>query len=357
MRQIDEEKERVCVTGAGGYVASWVVKFLLTKGYIVHGSVRDPCNEEKNGHLKKLENAVENLRLFKSDLLDYESLSAAIAGCTGVFHKEVLEPAIIGTRNVLNACLKAKVKKVVVVSTAGAVILNPNWPKDHPMDENCWTDTEFCKNIVNWYCLGKTIAESEAVEFGRRSGLNIVTVCPSIVIGPLLQSTMNASSLLLLHYLKDGRDTMENPDCPLVDVRDVAEALLLVYEKPEAEGRHICSSYTIRSQVLVDKLKTMYPNYNYPKNFTEVKEEIKLSSKKLQNLGWKYRPLEETITDAGFDKGKDEEVRVKPEEVSKERRLRDGMRELRESVGDMDCRRLMVGDEIGEVEQADRTAF
>ncbi|KAL7174911.1 hypothetical protein ACSBR2_028677 [Camellia fascicularis] len=313
MRQIDEEKERVCVTGAGGYVASWVVKFLLTKGYIVHGTVRDPCNEEKNGHLKKLENAAENLELFKSDLLDYESLCAAIAGCTGVFHvaspvlsgttfsdpqKEVLEPAIIGTSNVLNACLKAKVKKVVVVSTAGAVILNPNWPKDHPMDENCWTDTEFCKNIVNWYCLGKTIAESEAVEFGRRSGLNIVTVCPSIVIGPLLQSTMNASSLLLLHYLKDGRNTMENPDCPLVDVRDAAEALLLVYEKPEAEGRHICSSYTIRSQVLVDKLKTMYPNYNYPKNFTEVKEEIKLSSKKLQNLGWKYRPLEETITDA-----------------------------------------------------------
>ena len=36
------ENERVCVTGAGGYLASWVVKFLLSQGYVVHGTVRDP---------------------------------------------------------------------------------------------------------------------------------------------------------------------------------------------------------------------------------------------------------------------------------------------------------------------------
>lgn len=51
----------------------------------------------------------------------------------------------------------------------------------------------------------------------------------------------------------------------LVDVRDLAEALLLLYEKPEANGRYICSSYTIRPQALVEELKAMYPNYNYPK--------------------------------------------------------------------------------------------
>lgn len=36
-------EKRVCVTGAGGYVASWLVKDLLSKGYFVHGTVRDPC--------------------------------------------------------------------------------------------------------------------------------------------------------------------------------------------------------------------------------------------------------------------------------------------------------------------------
>lgn len=50
----------------------------------------------------------------------------------------------------------------------------------------------------------------------------------------------------------------------IVDVRDMAEALLLVYEKPEAEGRYICSSYTISQKELFEKMKALYPTYSYP---------------------------------------------------------------------------------------------
>ncbi|CAL5323727.1 unnamed protein product [Camellia sinensis] len=60
---------------------------------------------------------------------------------------EFVELAIKGTRNVLNACLKAKVKKVAVVSSVAAAMVNPNCPKDQPMDENCWSDPEFCKQL------------------------------------------------------------------------------------------------------------------------------------------------------------------------------------------------------------------
>lgn len=59
---------------------------------------------------------------------------------------ELLEPAVEGTRNVLNACLKAGVRKVVVVSSAGANMVNPNWPMDQDIDESCWTDTEYCRS-------------------------------------------------------------------------------------------------------------------------------------------------------------------------------------------------------------------
>ncbi|KAK2660982.1 hypothetical protein Ddye_007515 [Dipteronia dyeriana] len=306
-----EEKEIVCVTGAGGYVASWLVKFLLQKGYIVHGTVRDPC-DKKNAHLKEFENASENLQLFKADLLDYEGLCAAIDGCSGVFHVacpvpagtvtnpevDLIEPSVVGTRNVLNACLKAKAKRVVVVSSIAAVIVNPNWPKDQVMDEECWSDRDSCKTTKNYYCLGKTIAESEAFEYAKRGELDIVTVCPSIIIGSMLQPTINASSLLLLTLLKDEHELMEDKTRHLVDVRDVAEAILLVYEKSEAKGRYICTSYTVKMQALANKLKGMYPNYNYPKSFTEVDDSETLSSEKLQDLGWKYRPLEETIVDS-----------------------------------------------------------
>ncbi|XP_058220494.1 cinnamoyl-CoA reductase 1-like [Rhododendron vialii] len=314
------EKRTVCVTGAGGYVASWLVKLLLSNGYSVHGTVRDPQND-KNAHLKKLEKALENLKLFKVDLLDYNSLSAAITGCDGVFHVacpvpsgsvpnpevELVEPAVKGTLNVLKACSEANVKRVVVVSSVAAILLSPDWPKGRVKDESCWSDKEYCRRTNNWYCLSKTEAESEAIEFAKVSGLDVVTVCPSLVLGPMLQPTVNSSSLILIKLLKEGYEELENRLRNIVDTRDVAEALLLAYEKPEAKGRYICTAHTIRSQDLVEILRRLYPNYNYPKKFTEANEgegltegltEEGLSSEKLQEMGWSYRPLEETLVDS-----------------------------------------------------------
>lgn len=66
----------------------------------------------------------------------------------------------------------------------------------------CYPCDIFCCTQKSFYCLGKTIAEAEALELAKRSGLSMISVCPSIVIGPMLQSTVNASSLLLLTLLK-----------------------------------------------------------------------------------------------------------------------------------------------------------
>lgn len=52
------------------------------------------------------------------------------------------------------------------------------------------------------YCLAKTIAESEALEYAKKSNLRIVTVCPSLVFGPMLQPTLNASSIFFITLLK-----------------------------------------------------------------------------------------------------------------------------------------------------------
>ncbi|KAJ8762257.1 hypothetical protein K2173_007413 [Erythroxylum novogranatense] len=329
-------RELVCVTGAGGYLASWLVKFLLEKRYVVHGTVRDPC-DDKNSHLKALEYASENLQLYKADLLDYEGLYAAIEGCDGVFHVatpvsapvanpevEIVEPAVVGARNVVNACVKAKVKKVVVVSSVAAIIRNPNWSKDHVLDEECWSSFDNSKPRTgwDWYDVSKTSAEQEAVGYADRNELNLVTVCPSLIIGPMLQPKINSSSnfLLLLfgksnlgefyHSSSSSSSAAANDDeqmdnekidfgsIGLVDVRDAAESLLLVYEKADARGRYICNSYVVRVEDVVEKMKKLYPNYNYPKSYNEDIAWPKLSSKKLQALGWTYRTLEDTIIDS-----------------------------------------------------------
>ncbi|XP_042447780.1 cinnamoyl-CoA reductase 1-like [Zingiber officinale] len=303
------EKKRMCVTGAGGFIASWLVKLLLSKGYIVHGTVRDP-SDPKNAHLKELHpTATDNLKLFKVDLLDYESVASAIAGCEGVFHvaspvpfarvpnpeTEVIEPAVTGTLNVLKACSEAKVKRVVVVSSIVAVVMSPD-AKGKILDESAWSDAEYCRKTESWYCLSKTLAEREAMNYGEKHGLDVVSVCPSYVIGPLLQPTVNASSLFLINILNGTHSSMEDRLFYLVDVRDVADALFLVYEKPEASGRHSCAPYEVKMPDLIDMLRSLYPNYKYPEKFTEAKS-YRLRSEKLEKLGLRYRTMKESLID------------------------------------------------------------
>ncbi|KAG1359014.1 putative tetraketide alpha-pyrone reductase 1-like [Cocos nucifera] len=82
---------------------------------------------------------------------------------------------------------------------------------------------------------------------------------------------------------------MENILWNVVDVRDVADALLLAYEKPEASGRYLCAPYPITTRDLVDLLKGI---------IIEVPPNPPQTSEKLKKLGWKCRPLEETLHDA-----------------------------------------------------------
>ncbi|EES14653.1 hypothetical protein BDA96_07G066000 [Sorghum bicolor] len=301
-----------CVTGAGGFLASWLVKLLLSTGrYAVRGTVRD-LGDGKNAHLMTLEDAGERLQLVKADMLDYGSVASAVAGCEGVFHvaspvpsgqlsnpeADVIAPAVTGTLNVLKACHEAKVKRVVVVSSVAAVFNNPNWPKGEAFTEDSWSDAEYCRKNEEWYFLSKTLAEHEAFAYAAKTGLDIVTICPSLVIGPLLQPTVNASVKIFLGYIKGDQETVNNGSMNLVDVRDVADALLLAYENPQASGRYLCCSPAIRVSDIVNTLKTSYPTHTYPQKFVEVEGSNTYITEKLRKLGWTSRPMEETLRDS-----------------------------------------------------------
>lgn len=309
---MEAERGTVCVTGAGGFLASWLVKLLLSTGrYAVRGTARDP-GASKNAHLTALEDAGERLRLVKADMLDYSSVAAAVAGCEGVFHvaspvpsgkssnpeEDVIAPAVTGTLNVLKACCEAKVKRAVVVSSVAALFNNPNWPKGKDFTEDSWSDEEYCRKNEEWYFLSKTMAEREAFAYAAKAGLDIVTICPSLVIGPLLQLTVNTSVKIFLSYIKGDQETVQNGAKNLVDVRDVADALLLAYENPQASGRYLCNSTAIRVSDIVNILKTSYPEYTYPQNFVELEGGYTYNTEKLRKLGWASRPMEETLRDS-----------------------------------------------------------
>ncbi|KAF6147254.1 hypothetical protein GIB67_013075 [Kingdonia uniflora] len=299
----------VCVTGAGGFIASWIVKLLLEKGYNVKGTVRNP-DDPKNSHLKELEGAKERLMLCKSDLLDYESLREAMMGCDGVFHtaspvtddpKQMVEPAVVGTKNVIHAAAETGVRRVVFTSSIGAVYMDPHRGPDVVVDEKCWSDLEFCKDTKNWYCYGKAVAEQAAWDVSKELGVDLVVVNPVLVLGPLLQPTVNASIVHILKYLTGSTKTYANSVQAYVHVRDVAVAHILVYETPSASGRYLCAESVLHRGDVVDILAKFFPEYPIPKKCSdEVKLRVKpykFSNQKLKDLGFEFTPVKQALYD------------------------------------------------------------
>uniref|UniRef100_A0A7N0TC19 cinnamoyl-CoA reductase n=1 Tax=Kalanchoe fedtschenkoi TaxID=63787 RepID=A0A7N0TC19_KALFE len=299
----------VCVTGAGGFIASWLVKLLLEKGYTVRGTVRNPA-DVKNNHLRELEGADERLILCKADLLDYESLFQAINGCDGVFHtaspvtddpEQMVEPAVKGTNNVIHACAEAKVKRVVFTSSIGTVYMNPSRDPDAVVDDSCWSDLDFCKHTKNWYCYGKTVAEQTAWKVAKEKGVDLVVINPMLVVGPLLQSTVNASTVHILKYLTGSAKTYANSVQGYVHVKDVALAHLLVYEAPSASGRYIVADSMLHRGEVVAILAKFFPEYPIPlKCSDEVnprKQPYKFTTQKIKELGLEFTPVKQCLYD------------------------------------------------------------
>ncbi|XP_042517005.1 cinnamoyl-CoA reductase 1-like isoform X2 [Macadamia integrifolia] len=301
--------QTVCVTGAGGFIASWLIKLLLERGYFVKGTVRNP-NDPKNSHLREMAGAKERLTLCKADILDYESILDALTGCGGVFHlacpvvndsKRVLEPAIRGTMNVMNAAAEAQVLRVVFTSSIAVTYLDPNRSPDKVVDETCWSDPTYVKTIPDWYCYGKMLAEHKAWEMAKKRGLDLVTVIPPLTIGPLLQPNLNASVVHILKFLNGRNKVYDNAIQGYVHVKDVALAHILVYETPSASGRYLCLHSVLHRSEISAMLLQMFPGYPIPtKCSDEVNPRVKpfkFSNQKLRDLGLEFTPVKEALYD------------------------------------------------------------
>ncbi|KAJ7530365.1 hypothetical protein O6H91_14G001100 [Diphasiastrum complanatum] len=316
MAQQQQPARTVCVTGGGGFIASWIIKLLLQRGYTVRATVRDPGDKKKNGFLASFESASQNLTLHKADLLDYDALSSAIMGCEGVFHvaspilarDEVgfLDPAIKGTLNVLRACHEAKVKRVILTSSVVTTIFDPNRPVDAIVDESYWSDIDYNRKHEQWYTLSKTLAEKAAWQFAKENELDLVTMLPALVFGPSLDSTINPSNSILYRLVTGVSLSEYNFSYGYVHVKDTAEAHILAYENPIASGRYLCVESVLYFTDLLEYLEKLFPNYTYNKRcFEEMTTSGfvpgKFSNQKVVNLGIRFTPLEQTLKETILD--------------------------------------------------------
>jgi nucleoside-diphosphate-sugar epimerase len=252
----------VLVTGASGYVASWIVKKLLAEGIGVHATVRDPANAEKVGHLTSLEKAEgAELKLFAADLLDPGSFDEAMQGCELVMHtaspffiskpknpeEELLRPAREGTRNVLETAGRTPTVKRVVLTSSVVAIYGDNVDIEQKpggvFTEEDWNSTSSADHQP--YPYSKTIAEKEAWSIaGEQDQWDLVVVNPAWVFGPSVSSRTDSMSIGTMIQFGDGTYRTGVPELwnSIADVRDVASAHIKAGYRPEASGRHIIAS-------------------------------------------------------------------------------------------------------------------
>ena len=285
MTQIDKTKP-VLVTGANGFVASWLVKKLLEEGITVHAAVRNPENPKKVGHLKELgKQAKGEIKFFKADLLTPGAYKEAMQGCELVYHtaspfttnvkdpqKELIDPALNGTENVLESANETEsVKRVVVTSSCAAIYTDAIDSVNAPggvLTEEIWNSTASLDHQP--YSYSKTLAEKKAWEMANaQNRWDLIAINMSFVLGPALSPGASSSeSMNILKMMGDGQMKMGAPNLGIgmVDVRDVAEAHYRGGFTPEAKGRYITSAHNTNMVELAEQLIPKYGDlYPVPK--------------------------------------------------------------------------------------------
>lgn len=235
----------VLVTGGSGFIAGHCIQQLLAAGHQVRTTVRKLSRE---GEVRTaVGHAGPELSFCVADLMSDDGWADAVRGCDYVLHvaspfittepeheDELIKPAREGTLRVLRAARDAGVKRVVVTSSFAAVGYG-HAPRDTPFDERDWSNPEA---KVSAYVRSKTLAEKAAWDFMAREGgaLELTTVNPVGVFGPILSADVAASIDLLKQLLKGAIPALPKIMSGVVDVRDVADLHLRAMLDPAAKG-------------------------------------------------------------------------------------------------------------------------
>jgi len=232
----DPPRGTVLVTGGSGYIASFCIAQLLREGWAVRTTIRSLAREaETRATIAKL-HPTTNLTVTQADLNADAGWAAAVAGCTYVQHvasplpsvtpkddDELVKPARDGALRVMRAARDAGVKRVVMTAST-ACIAYGHGSYTTPKTEADWSD-ETNRADTSAYERSKTIAERAVRAWFAQEGapLELVTIHPGAVLGPVLGRDFSASIEIVKKLLEGAVTGVPRFGWPLVDVRDVAD--------------------------------------------------------------------------------------------------------------------------------------
>jgi dihydroflavonol-4-reductase len=304
----------------------------------VHATVRDPTQTSRLQYLIDLaEKSPGTIKFFKGDLMEEGSFAEGMKGCSVVFHvaspfvltvkdpkKDLVDPAVNGTCEVLNEATKAGTVKRVVLTSSCAAIYNDcsdtYKAPGHVLTEDIWNTGSNLK--YNPYNFSKTKAELKAWEIaGSQTNWTLVVMNPCMVLGPGVIYHETSESCTLLRRLGNGEFESGSPNfcMGVVDVRDVAHAHIVGAFSKSAKGRYILRSVNTGLKDMAKILHEKYPDYRLPTrtlpklifwllapyvgisrqvawNNTDVPINLD-NSKSIRELGIQYRPLSDSLND------------------------------------------------------------
>ncbi|OJT14836.1 NADPH-dependent aldehyde reductase ARI1 [Trametes pubescens] len=332
---------RVLVTGANGFVAVWVLKYLLERSFTVRGTIR---SESKGVYLRELFKAHgDKLELVVvPDITKAGAFDEAVQNVDAILHiaspvnveaddpNDVILPALEGTKSVLNSALKHRetVKRVVITSSTAAVVSTlPPGSAPRVLDEKDFNQ-DAVKDVqengpaaAGWqtYRASKVLAERAAWDFyeaekakaGGELGWELTVVAPPFIFGPFVHE---ASSLDTVggtagdwadHVVKGdlSGDRLVKNGSEWVDVRDLAHAQVLALITPDAGGErfiirggaYVWQQFVNASRPYSDKIPAGEPEAYDPAKIVQL---VSYNAEKSQRiLGIRYRTLEQTSKD------------------------------------------------------------
>jgi dihydroflavonol-4-reductase len=316
---------RVAITGASGLLGGNLAAELIATGHEVVATRRAGTQVE---HLADLPITWRDAELASPD-----ALARAFDGCAAVFHcaaavtikrkvtPEMRAANVGGTRNVIDACMKAGVARLVHTSSVVAIGLSTD---GKPVDETApWNfDT---MGLLDAYAITKH--EAEEVVNGARDRIDAVIVNPTYMLGP--RDARPSSGELIIKVVQRKLPGHTPGYNNFVDVRDVARGMIAAWQKGRRGERYILAGHDMTYRALFETIAALAgvapPRLPAPKlvaklvgawgdlvearggepvvNSTQVRyaytDRFRFASTKAKTeLGYTYGPLAPAISDA-----------------------------------------------------------
>lgn len=317
---------KILLTGATGFVGAAVARRLKSAGHELRVFLRSTSDRRNVIDLKS--------EYFEGSLEDENSLKMAVRGCEALFHvaadyrlwvpspKEMYQANVVGTSMLMEAALRAGVKRIVYTSSVATLGINKN---DTPADEETPVQES---DMIGTYKHSKFLAEQVVQKMVQENGLPAVIVNPSSPLGPRdLKPT--PTGRMIIDAAKGRMPAYVDTGLNVVHVDDVAEGHLLAFEKGQTGRRYVLGGENLSLAeilaMIAQEAGRKAPTIKLPRlmlypaarilelfaNLTGIEpmfttDSLRMAAKKMfyssaraeKELGYTHRPAHDAIRDA-----------------------------------------------------------